>query len=124
SVDSPSPRCALMMKPGIPAVFGAGFALVVVALVLNALIAADNTRRLAANNRLVLHTAEVLRRLEGTLSVLKDAETGQRGYLITGEEGYLEPYRVATDQLDGDLRRLRALTADNPAQGARIDRLE
>ena len=40
----------------------------------------------------VTHTYMVLERLAALLSVLKDAETGQRGFVITGDEAYLEPY--------------------------------
>ena len=49
-------------------------------------------------------------------SLLKDAETGQRGFVITGDEAYLEPYRGAVDALPGTLEDLRELTADNPNQ--------
>ena len=53
-----------------------------------------------------------------------DAETGQRGYLLSGEEPYLEPYRAALAQLDQILKRLRSLTADNAPQQRRLDALE
>ncbi|HTW87037.1 MAG TPA: CHASE3 domain-containing protein [Candidatus Binataceae bacterium] len=46
--------------------------------------------------------------LEGTLSTLKDAETGQRGYLLTGEEKYLQPYDRAVTQLPQELKALHA----------------
>src|SRR4030095_593206 len=53
-----------------------------------------------------------------------DAETGERGYLITGEEPFLEPYQAAIAQINGNVDRLRRLTADNPSQQARIPTLE
>ena len=43
---------------------------------------------------MVAHTHEVLDALEQLISTLKDAETGQRGYLITGEPRYLDPYEL------------------------------
>ena len=52
--------------------------------------------------------------------VVKDAESGQRGYLLTGRDEYLEPYRAAGAEMDSNLDRLRLLTSDNPAQQARI----
>ena len=57
---------------------------------------------------------------------LKDAETGQRGYLLTGDDAYLGPYRRAADVVDGYLRELAAGNADNPLRAqlvAEIDRL-
>ena len=57
------------------------------------------------------------------ISTLKDAETGQRGYVITGDPSFLEPFREAKAHLPDELKRLRALTADTPEQTARVDRL-
>ncbi len=46
-------------------------------------------------------------RLEQLESVLKDAETGQRGFIITGDENYLLPFNQATERLPADLEKLR-----------------
>ena len=54
------------------------------------------------------HTTFIIR-LERVLSALKDVETGQRGYLLTGDERYLAPYRNATSELDGLIASARAL---------------
>jgi hypothetical protein len=43
----------------------------------------------------LVHTYEVIEHIESLMSELKDAETGQRGYLLTADEGYLEPYEAA-----------------------------
>jgi len=56
--------------------------------------------------------------------MLKDAETGGRGYLITGEERYLEPYRNSLPAIQRDIDELRNLTADNANQQRRLDSLE
>lgn len=83
-------------------------------------------RGLADTHRQVVHTHEVLAAVREAMSLLKDAETGQRGYLITGDPKYLEPYDAAVARVRGEVRRLRDLTADNPAQQARaaaLDRL-
>ena len=47
---------------------------------------------------------------------LKDAETGQRGFVLTGEERYLEPYHAAIGEIQHDIDALADLTRDNPAQ--------
>src|SRR5687768_5006942 len=71
----------------------------------------------------VAHTYQVLSALDAITSTLKDAETGQRGYLITGEDRYLEPYTAAVAAIDGRIQTVADLTADNPAQQERIARL-
>jgi len=55
---------------------------------------------------------------------LVDAETGQRGYLLTGDAAYLEPYREAIRDLDQGMGQLKTLTADNPNQQKRVQLLE
>jgi len=99
-------------------------ALLVVALVADAVLSLHNIREVATSVQWVSHTNEVLTRLEAVLSTLKDAETGQRGYLLTGEAAYLEPYRDAVDRLPRQIADLRQVTLDNPAQTVRVLRLD
>ncbi|HEV7732837.1 MAG TPA: CHASE3 domain-containing protein [Candidatus Binatia bacterium] len=70
------------------------------------------------------HTLQVLQVIEVVLGRLRDAETGQRGFVLTGEEPYLEPYRTSRQKLPRDLNRLRRLASDNPAQAVRMLQLE
>ena len=70
--------------------------------------------------RWVSHTQEVLQRLEETISLLKDVETGQRGFALTGEVAYLEPYHHALATIPDNIDDLLDLCADNPKQYARI----
>jgi PAS domain S-box-containing protein len=72
--------------------------------------------RLRENDAWVDHTHQVISSLRKVQSLVADAETGQRGYLITGDKLFLRPYNEATDQLDGELATLRKLIADNPTQ--------
>src|ERR1700733_974494 len=62
------------------------------------------------------HTHEVVNSLNETVALLSDAETGQRGYLLTGDDAYLEPYKAATRNIDRIVVRLNDLTSDNPRQ--------
>jgi methyl-accepting chemotaxis protein len=72
---------------------------------------------------LVIHTHEVIETTKDVLIGLDDAETGQRGYLLSGDRRYLEPYDRALERL-GDLRtRLRQQISDNGTQVARVDAL-
>jgi PAS domain S-box-containing protein len=69
------------------------------------------------------HTYQVKSQLSSILSLLLDAETGQRGYLLTDDPQYLEPYKEASSEIDGRLDRLSNLTIDNPTQWPRISAL-
>ena len=55
------------------------------------------------------HCSQALASVERVLSLLKDAETGQRGFLLTGRETYLESYHLALAGIDPELRRLRSI---------------
>ena len=102
----------------------AGFALSFVLLMAIGAIAYTGINKLLSTSHWVTHSHEVLERMAGVLSLLKDAETGQRGYLITGEEAFLAPYRTGAVDVLIAVRELRNLTADNPMQQKRIDSLE
>jgi len=72
----------------------------------------------------VTHTHEVLNTIEQTQVHLVDAESGQRGYVLTGRESYLEPYTAALTSLDGDIQKLKTLTRHNPVQQKNIAELQ
>jgi methyl-accepting chemotaxis protein len=72
----------------------------------------------------VAHTHQVLEHVAEVLSLLKDAETGQRGYVITADEAFLDPYLSGTSNVHTVVKELRELTADNPNQQKRIDEAE
>lgn len=98
----------------------AGAALAVVLLVVNVQLTFSNTRQLHAHNGWVVHTYEVINGLTNVLSTMKDAETGQRGYLLTGDPLYLEPYDVAVRSIKSQIARLEDLASDNPRHQARF----
>lgn len=63
------------------------------------------------SNRAVVRQQAVIDQVQETLSTMKDAETGQRGFLITGDEKYLEPYNAAQIRIGDELKALDGLTA-------------
>lgn len=71
----------------------------------------------------VTHTLEVHIKVAGVLSLLQDAETGQRGYLLTGRKDFLEPYDNALQKLAPQLNDLQIATSDNPTQQQLVTRL-
>jgi PAS domain S-box-containing protein len=101
-----------------------GFVGVLVLLVVNVIVAYSNTSRLVTNERLVSHTHLVQRHIEGLLSDLKDMETGQRGYLLTGDEAYLAPHDAASQRVPQLLARLKELTAGNEFQQDQLRSME
>ena len=66
----------------------------------------------------------VIQGLDRLRSAVTDVETGQRGFIITGEERYLEPYNSALSQVDSGLATLKRLTRDNPRQEERLRDIE
>lgn len=108
----------MKLKIGMKLYAGFGTALVIMAVL--STVAYNNISNLTSTASQVEHTHEVLGELEAVLNWLKDAETGQRGYVITREDRYLEPYNAA---LDG-IAHVRELTIDNPVQTQRIDDLK
>src|SRR6266481_6513640 len=93
-----------------------GFAFALACLAVIGVVSYVSVVRLKENATRVEHTHEVLSSLELLLAAATDSETAERGYVITGDEGYLEPYRQAGAVVDGQTKRLRELTADNRAQ--------
>ena len=87
-----------------------GFLLLVV-MVFSSGWLADRQQRTFA---LVREGLEVENRLSSVLSAFHAAETGQRGYLLTGEAAYLQPYEAALPLIDPQLAALALATADNP----------
>jgi PAS domain S-box-containing protein len=94
----------------------AGFALTLVVLAVNAWVSYQNTHQLVENDRRVAHTHRVLIQLESLLTALLDAETGQRGYLLTGEDRFLKYYETAPLRIQKQLNELQELLVDNSEQ--------
>ncbi|MCH8815353.1 MAG: CHASE3 domain-containing protein [Chloroflexi bacterium] len=112
------------MKLNISVKLFIGFGVALLILAVISFVAFRGIGGLVNNQGDVVHTYEVLEGLEKIVGNLKDAETGQRGFLITGEDRYLEPYNAGLANLQGEIDNVRELTIDNPAQTARIDDMQ
>src|SRR3982074_3886580 len=73
-----------------------------------------STAREQEDREWVTHTQLVLETLQATIIDITEAEAGQRGYILTGQQKYLEPYRAGLDQFQREIKDLRELTSDNP----------
>jgi methyl-accepting chemotaxis protein len=101
----------------------AGFGLSALTLVMVAVVSYYSTNRLIENDALVEHTYDVRNRLADLISDFIDGETAVRGFVITAEENYLDPYKESLKTIMPTLDRLRTLTADNPRQQQRLAQL-
>jgi len=99
-----------------------GFVLLLILLVANALLTRRQLAVQVQNQARVERIQQVLIALNQTQALIKDAETGQRGYLYTGNPQYLDPYNQALAQLDPQLRVLQQMFK-NPAKQAEVAQL-
>jgi PAS domain S-box-containing protein len=93
-----------------------GFVIVLVLLAINTAVLRRQLATQVGNQEWFSRSRRVVQELRTTESLLKDAETGQRGYLYTGKIEYLAPYNLAAAQIDSHLQTLSAEIGDNPAQ--------
>ena len=100
--------------------FDSALALVLAILLSVGWLAYRNMTASTEADRRQTQTYVVIDEMQDLLSSLKDAETGQRGYVITGDPKYLEPYRASLSEIGTHLAALRSLTADNPRQQQRL----
>jgi methyl-accepting chemotaxis protein len=101
-----------------------GFALSFVLMAMIGLLAFRSINTLSNTSQVVAHTHLVLERLADVLNVLQDAEIGGRGYIITGDDSFLQPYQNAETKILTVVKDLRVLIADNPAQQKRLTQAE
>jgi PAS domain S-box-containing protein len=101
-----------------------GFVCALAAMILMAAISYRSIAGFAARAESVEHTYRVLLSLQDSLSYLRDAESGQRGFLLTGDTEHLAHYSSALESVTERVGQLRVSTADNPEQQRNLDRLE
>lgn len=101
-----------------------GFGLTLLLLIVGGVLGYLSARDLYLHEVEVDDTHELIASVEALFSALQDAETGQRGYLLTGDEQYLEPYLDARARIDSDLARLKTLLASRPKRLQRLLDLE
>ena len=102
----------------------AAFSIACILVLLNGYISLSAIISLSENNSRVVDSFEVIQSADAVLVALIDAETGQRGFIITGEDRYLEPYYLGLRNLDESFARMSNLSAGEPAQAERIAALE
>lgn len=100
------------------------FLFTLIVLIFVSLMTYRNLNNYINEVKLVRHSSIVFRLVENVLSAVKDAETGHRGYQLTKDSSYLEPYHASIRQLPGMLRELDSLVQDNFLQKRYVDTLQ
>ncbi|MEN9226770.1 MAG: CHASE3 domain-containing protein [Thermostichus sp. HHBFW_bins_43] len=113
-----------MKKLQEPFFLNVGFSVALALLAAGAGLSLFESHQLARREQWVRHTHAVLENLEFLLLGLKEAESGQRGYILTGQPQQLEAYDAGIRQVQIRREALRALTLDNPLQQERLDAVE
>jgi signal transduction histidine kinase len=103
---------------------GLGFGSVLFVSVIVGCFAYNNILTQYEANKWRNHTHEVIKNIQLVESFLKDAETGQRGFLLTRKNSYLEPYELGLENVYGVIQALEGLTVDNNKQQIRIKKIK
>ncbi|MEO7044627.1 MAG: CHASE3 domain-containing protein, partial [Ferruginibacter sp.] len=100
-----------------------GFGIAISILIISSVISYMSISNLLQSAALVRNTNDVVRSTNQVLSTLKDAETGQRGFLLTGADEFLAPYNGSHDSVNSLIAHIKAITAGNAEQQKSIDKL-
>src|SRR5579871_5687335 len=98
----------------------AGFLLGLLVLVSAAGLLARSIITLQAERAPARHARTELESLVSFLATVEDAETGQRGYLLTGDSAYLTPYESARGEIESQVATLESLTVNDPTERAAV----
>jgi signal transduction histidine kinase/DNA-binding response OmpR family regulator/CHASE3 domain sensor protein len=93
-----------------------GFGLSILLLIVSSVASYMSITKLLDSSKWVNHTNDVIKQLDGSLSILKDAEAGQRGFLLTRDERFLQYYNGAYERSVAAVDEVKKLTSDNPPQ--------
>ena len=112
------------MKTSVEGKIMLGFVASVLALLGMGWLSYRTTEDSIAANKWVTHTYKVIATVEQGRAILIDAETAQRGFLLTGDENFFKDARNTQSQVNDWLQDLKQLTSDNPEQQERLKELE
>ncbi|MHC5766017.1 MAG: response regulator [Nostoc sp.] len=101
-----------------------GFGLASAILVLIGTISYKSTEVLINTSKKLNKTQLTINNLQELLSNIKDAETGQRGYILTKQDAYLKPYQTAISKLTPEIKELKKLIADDSKQVSQLNTLQ
>lgn len=101
-----------------------GFGIVFLLMIFLAVFTRLKMNQLVEMTNLVAHTHKVEAALKSLEKSLVDAETGQRGFILTGKEDFLQPYNNSQKEIESTFSQLKLEIEDNPLQVERVRRVE
>ena len=110
----------LKIKPTIYVAVG----LILLLLVSTLLFSVSVMSGLKDNLAIQVHTRTVIITLKNNLTDLLNAETGERGFIITSDTNYLQPYSMSLENIHLEVVQLKSLTEDNPIQRHNLNELQ
>ena len=113
----------IVSRPGLLRNLQIGFGLSLQILIITSVASYSSISNLLDGSRWVDHTDSVIIKLDNTLSALRDAEAGPRGFLLTGDTTYLQSYNTVTDRINMLLDSIQQMTLDNTVQQGHIAEL-
>ena len=113
----------IVSRPGLLRNLQIGFGLSLLILIVTSVASYSSISNLLDGSRWVDHTDSVIIKLDNTLAALRDAESGPRGFLLTGDTTYLQSFNTVTDRINILLDSIQQMTSDNPAQQRHIEEL-
>jgi CHASE3 domain sensor protein len=113
----------IVSRPGLLRNLQIGFGLSLLILIITSVASYSSIRKLLDSSQWVDHTDSVLIRIDRVQSLFRNAESGQRGYLLTGDTTYLRAFYGAEEQINILVDSLDQMTTDNPRQGVNLAKL-
>ncbi|RVU00368.1 response regulator [Mucilaginibacter limnophilus] len=101
-----------------------GFGFTLLLLIISSVLSYVSIQNLLTSSDMVDHSNQVVAQLESIMSTMKDAETGQRGFLLTGKDEFLEPYKGAYGKALTTTNKVLGMTTDNPRQQANVNKIK
>jgi len=111
-------------RPGLLRNLQIGFGLSLFILIVTSVASYSSISNLLEGARWVDHTDSVIIKVDRILATLRDAESGQRGFLLTGDTSFLTPNATASDRVQMIVDSIQEMTADNPRQESNIEELK
>ena len=112
------------MNLGLRGKILAGMAVPVALLFILGLVAINSINNISETNEMVNHTHVVLAEASGIVGSAVDMETGMRGFLLAGKEGFLDPYKGGEEATYSEISKLQQTVNDNPKQVSRLREVE
>lgn len=112
-----------MFSSSIGKKIGMGYAVALFFLIVISVSSAWSIQQLNNSERLVYHTVDVLRTISDVTFEIRNLQSSVRGYGLTGDRRFLDPYYSSISVIDSEMAKLKELTSDNPLQQQHLEQM-